>query len=185
MMCPCCGSRGKFSRHGVYKKYYYDELIEILRVRCKKCGHTHALMPSFSVPGGSFGMEEVETYFQLRHRGVSRRKAGLQLLMRGVAVSYLRYLDNVMGSDLINQAKVMLWADGNLYERGLSWIYSCSAEAIDHPLCWLNNRSLQYGYNPLWHTRTSLLVYPQTRSGSMFSHNHLTMRKTPCPIHSP
>ncbi len=41
-------------RHGYYKKYtnisgkkYY---IRILRVRCKVCGHTHAILPDFIVP---------------------------------------------------------------------------------------------------------------------------------------
>jgi hypothetical protein len=184
LICPCCGSLGLFSRHGVYTKYYYVELIQILRVRCKTCRHTHALIPSFSVPGGSFGMEEVETYFQLRHRGFSRRNAGVQLLERGVSGAYLRYLDHALDL-LISRAKAMLWAEGNPYERALSWIYSCSSEAIGHPLCWLNRRSLQSGYNPLWHTRTSLLVYPRSSSGKLISHNPLTMRKTPCPIHSP
>lgn len=184
MYCPSCGSQGNFSRHGVYKKYYYHELIMILRVCCKKCGHTHALIPSFSVPGGSFGMEEVETYFQLRHGGLSRQKAGVQLLERGVSAAYLRYLDHAMDL-LIIRAKALLWADGNPYVGGLSWIYSCSAEAIDHPLCWLNRRSLQYGYNPLWHTRTPLLVYRRGSSGRTRSHNITTVRKSPCPIHSP
>jgi len=30
--CPCCGTAGKFSRHGKYQKYYYTQLISILRI---------------------------------------------------------------------------------------------------------------------------------------------------------
>ena len=46
--CPGCNT-SDMERHGYYKRYinisgkkYY---IRILRVRCKVCGHTHAILP--------------------------------------------------------------------------------------------------------------------------------------------
>ena len=51
--CPNCDSLD-MERHGYYKRYinisgkrYY---IRILRVRCKVCGHTHAVLPDFIIP---------------------------------------------------------------------------------------------------------------------------------------
>ena len=51
--CPYCNT-SDMERHGYYKRYinisgkkYY---IRILRVRCKVCGHTHAVLPDFIVP---------------------------------------------------------------------------------------------------------------------------------------
>ncbi len=51
--CPNCNS-SDMERHGYYKRYinisgkkYY---IRILRVRCKICGHTHAVLPDFVIP---------------------------------------------------------------------------------------------------------------------------------------
>lgn len=51
--CPNC-NLSDMERHGYYKRYinisgkkYY---IRILRVRCKICGHTHAVLPHFVIP---------------------------------------------------------------------------------------------------------------------------------------
>lgn len=51
--CPNCGTCD-LERHGYYKRYviisrnkYY---IRILRVRCKRCGRTHAVLPDFIIP---------------------------------------------------------------------------------------------------------------------------------------
>ena len=51
--CPNCGHHN-MERHGYYKRYIIINgnkySIRILRVRCKMCGHTHALLPDFIVP---------------------------------------------------------------------------------------------------------------------------------------
>lgn len=51
--CPNCDT-SEMERHGYYRRYinisgvkYY---IRILRVRCKVCGHTHAILPDFIIP---------------------------------------------------------------------------------------------------------------------------------------
>ena len=53
VICPNCGTCD-IERHGYYKRYviisgnkYY---IRVLRVRCKRCGHTHAVLPNFIIP---------------------------------------------------------------------------------------------------------------------------------------
>jgi len=54
LKCAKCKSVGCCSRHGYYtRNIVTDEgkqLIEILRVRCKHCKRTHALLPNWIVP---------------------------------------------------------------------------------------------------------------------------------------
>ncbi len=45
-------------------------------VRCRRCGQTHAVMPSFSLPGTSVGTAEAEGYMLKRHRDASSNEAG-------------------------------------------------------------------------------------------------------------
>lgn len=55
--CPCCHSK-EYILWGTYKRgvsyikeqRVYSEVITIQRVRCKSCGHTHALLPFGIVP---------------------------------------------------------------------------------------------------------------------------------------
>lgn len=57
IVCPSCGS-SKLIKWGTYTRYvcYIDnnilnyKCINIKRVKCKGCGHTHSLLPSFIVP---------------------------------------------------------------------------------------------------------------------------------------
>lgn len=57
MECPICGS-SKLIKWSSYQRTicFIDHdilqtvIIAIKRIRCKKCGHTHALLPSFIIP---------------------------------------------------------------------------------------------------------------------------------------
>lgn len=107
--CPCCGSGGGFLRHGSYSKYHYRQRLQLLRLRCKACGSTHALIPEFSLPGTSLGTREVEQFVSDRANGVSRVDAGKVLRERGVAVEYLRRIERMIVTAL-ERAKA-LFAD--------------------------------------------------------------------------
>ena len=56
--CNCCHKRGECIRHAYYERGYFltkEDLalgttIRILRVICKSCGHTHAILPEEIVP---------------------------------------------------------------------------------------------------------------------------------------
>lgn len=51
--CPYCGT-AHMERHGYYRRYINisetKHYIKILRVRCKICGRTHAVLPDFIIP---------------------------------------------------------------------------------------------------------------------------------------
>lgn len=57
-VCPCCKSTGNCVVHGYYMRHlvdYYNgriiaKRIRVLRLACKTCGHTHAVLPDIIVP---------------------------------------------------------------------------------------------------------------------------------------
>jgi hypothetical protein len=104
--CPHCGEYGRFRRHGTYEKYYYRQLIQILRVRCAGCKNTHAVMPSFSLPGTSVGAAEAEAFVLQRESGASRARAGEGFLGRGMGTEYLRSLERRLVAG-VHQARAL------------------------------------------------------------------------------
>ena len=56
--CPCCKATGNCVVHGYYMRNLVDycnnrisvKLIRVLRLVCKTCGHTHAVLPDIIVP---------------------------------------------------------------------------------------------------------------------------------------
>ena len=43
--CPEPGCAERLRPHGSYWRYVYEDLREIRRVRCPRCGVTHAVLP--------------------------------------------------------------------------------------------------------------------------------------------
>ncbi len=62
--CPTCRSSGNCIHHGYYCRMIIDYIggkvvvhhVMILRVFCKSCGHTHAILPDFLIPYVSYGL---------------------------------------------------------------------------------------------------------------------------------
>ena len=104
--CPACGSFHRFSRHGSYCKYHYASRVRILRVRCRSCGTTHAVMPAFSLPGTSIGTEEAEEYLLARAGGSGRTTASKALRSFEVSDRYPKQLDR-MFFKAVAQAKAL------------------------------------------------------------------------------
>ena len=92
--CPACGST-RLGHHSSYQKYLYEQLITILRLRCRGCGRTHAVIPSWSLPDTSVGSAEVERYLLARERGDSRAVALAELRERGMHAGYGKQLERV------------------------------------------------------------------------------------------
>ena len=73
--CPACQAVGVLRRHACYWKYYYAQPLHILRCICGNCRVTHAIIPSFSLPGTSIGTQEAEVYLRHREGGQGRGRA--------------------------------------------------------------------------------------------------------------
>lgn len=62
--CPSCGSRGNCVPHGKYTRSIIEyeagkvvyRTVEIRRVRCGSCGHTHAVLPDHIVPYSTYSL---------------------------------------------------------------------------------------------------------------------------------
>jgi hypothetical protein len=169
-------------RHGVYRKYYYDEQIEILRVRCCGCRVTHAIMPSFSLPNTSIGTDEANRYLKERASGQSRARAGRCLLQRGLSGDYPRRLERMMDVAVARGKAVWLQA-GRQHLQGLEWMSSvCGGH--DRPLLAMNLFALQHGVNALCFCRSSILLFGRSAVHRRRSHNRGTAADEDRPIDS-
>jgi hypothetical protein len=63
LSCPCCGAKKpRWSYHGSYKRYLLSfennqlktDRINITRIICSSCKHTHAILPEIIIPCGSY-----------------------------------------------------------------------------------------------------------------------------------
>lgn len=65
--CPVCHVKKKFYRHGTYKRFLvllgeeglYEELIEVLRLKCTFCNTTHAVLTSDMIPFMSYSIQAI------------------------------------------------------------------------------------------------------------------------------
>ena len=169
MSCPACTSVGAFALHGRYAKYYYHERINILRVRCRQCWVTHALIPGFSLPGTSGGTEEVESYLIKRDSGDGRKTASEAFTDLGVSAQYPKQLD-LMLATAVSRAKALFpdAADDRL--SGLEWIQAAAGEK-ERPLWALNRYALGHQYNCICFCRASIITFSSTTASRASSHN--------------
>jgi len=66
--CPSCSMCGCFIKHGTYQRWAgdaeTDTRIGIQRLRCKACGHTHAILPHFLHPYRHYTLPLIQTVVQ-------------------------------------------------------------------------------------------------------------------------
>lgn len=173
---------GGFSRHGVYEKYHYSRLVPILRVRCQRCRKTHALIPSFSVPGTSIGMDEIESFIFKRAGGASRMEAGALLRFHGFGEDYLRSLERRILAG-IHRAKALFleWGDHRL--PPWQWLID-AAERSAHPVYRLNRLSIAAGWGAIFCALASGAGLRTTKAGAGSSHDIASARMPGQPIDS-
>ena len=167
--CPNCRETGRFARHAAYRKYYFQDQIEILRVCCRTCEVTHALIPSFSLPGTSIGTAEAEAYLIARAEGVSRAKAAGALTAHGMSADYPKRLERMFAA-AVQIGKALLVGMGEIDQHGLVWVSSVCGRS-ERPLYDLNRFGLDRRLNVLCFCRRWLLKYRRIRVGGQSSHN--------------
>lgn len=175
MRCPACGQEGCLHRHGSYHKYHFHHRIAIVRVRCGHCRHTHAMIPSFSLPGSSVGTEEAEGYLIAREQGVGRGRAAVELLRRGMSEGYPKRLERMFAT-AITRAKALLVGRGEGRLRGMAWVRSVVGHA-EHPLVELNRYCLAQGINGVCFCRVSILVFSGTLMRGAPSHEDSSAKR--------
>ena len=180
--CPHCRVRGRFSRHGTYEKYHYQGLIPILRVRCRGCRKTHALIPLFSVPGTSIGLNELESFIIKRAEGTSRMEAGGLLRRHGFGTDYLRSLERRILTG-IHRAKALLPGVGDHHLPAWQWLIEAAGTG-DHPAYTLNTLSIAAGWGAVFCSLTPGAGRRTTKAGTSRSHDISSARMPGQPIDS-
>lgn len=94
IVCPVCGSKGLFNRHGFYSRKIYTSrgltTVRILRIRCRSCGSTHAIMVSAIVP---YSHLPFPAHIYIAQKKCSKdRRIKLQLAFPGITESNIRYV---------------------------------------------------------------------------------------------
>ena len=158
LRCPACGST-RLGHHSSYQKYLYEQPITILRLRCRGCGRTHAVIPSWSLPNTSVGTAEVEGYLLARERGDSRPVAMAELRGRGMHAGYGKQLERRLGV-IVNRGKALWPQAADLQLGGLAWIRAvCGPRSAATPLLGLNHFSLEHRVNAICCSRSSILLF--------------------------
>jgi transposase len=86
--CPSCDSRGQLDPHDNYSRYLIDydngareNIIDVRRVKCGECGHTHAALPDVLAPHKSyciiFILRVLKEYFHTRAVTAICKKYGI------------------------------------------------------------------------------------------------------------
>jgi hypothetical protein len=169
VVCAACGTKGRYAAHGSYFKYHYQDKVKIFRVRCRHCRQTHAVIPSFSLPGTSIGTCEAEQYLLSRQQGASRNKAGKPLFKHGMSSRYPKQLERMFHA-AVSRAKALLPVGDGAFLSGVRWIETLCGPT-DRPLFRLNLCCLGHGINAVCFCRSSILVFVRTRRIGAISHN--------------
>ena len=79
LTCPNCNHSGNMVHHGSYERFIQVDIdlrfyLKVLRVKCKFCGKTHALMPSGIVPFSKFSIKDVINALLMLKNGSSLTK---------------------------------------------------------------------------------------------------------------
>ena len=166
LRCPACGST-RLGHHSSYQKYLYEQRITILRLRCRGCGRTHAVIPSWSLPDTSVGTAEVERYLIARERGDSRPVAMAELRGRGMHAGYGKQLERRLGV-IVSRGKALWPQAADLQLGGLAWIRAaCAPRSAATPLLSLNRFSLEHRVNAICCSRSSILLFRRRPRGAL------------------
>ena len=144
-----------------------------MRVRCKACRITHAIIPSFSLSGTSIGTEEGEKYAQNREKGQSRKEAAQAFEGKKLSDSYPKQFDKMLEVAII-RAKALLSLE-NIALRGLKWIKAVVGTEA-RPLHELNCFCLRHNVNAVCFNRFTILDFRTRKAGSHFSLNNSSIR---------
>lgn len=153
--------------HSSYQKYLYEQRITILRLRCRGCGRTHAVIPSWSLPDTSVGTAEVDRYLIARERGDSRPVAMAELRDRGMHAGYGKQLERRLGV-IVSRGKALWPQAADLQLGGLAWIRAaCAPRSAATPLLSLNRFSLEHRVNAICCSRSSILLFGRRPGGAL------------------
>jgi len=172
-VCPICGSVVVY--HATYSKHLYEMLIDIHRVRCKNkiCYRTHAIIPSFSVPGCSIGTRELNLFIQARNSGKTVDEAGQCFVDAGMSADYPESIHKKLKRfrsriETVFTPVTTLWGNYSSLIVGLA--------GKSEPARKLNGLCAKRGFNPVLFSRINILSFPKINAGPVHSLNRTFAR---------
>ena len=179
--CPSCQETEFLVYHASYTKYWYEQLIVIIRVICIQCQITHALIPAFSLPGTSIGTQEAQQYLEERGKGVSRSKAGAVFFECGLSAKYPVFFEKMIERCIAN-LKALLPTYGELATHGAAYLKSIRETTKPHTeesgyILTANSICLSNSINAVLCNRVSILVFLKRKAGIISPLNHGIQQK--------
>jgi len=160
-ICPICGSVVVY--HATYSKHLYTELIDIHRVRCQNinCFRTHAIIPSFSVPGSSIGTRELNLFIQARNSGKTVDEAGQCFVDAGMSADYPESIHKKL-KRIRSRIELVFAPVTTLFRDYSSLIEYLGGQ--DNPARQLNGLCAERGFNPVLFSRINILSFPKIKA---------------------
>ena len=161
--------------HARYSKYHRNRLIEIVRGLCCGCDITHALIPSFSLPGSSHNTGDVEKYLSARALGCTRREAGAHLLAAGRDIRVLKRIERSFERCARNWSAIFAMDLAAKHDyKVLAAVVVVEARIVEEPAAVLlaaNLYALEHGVNAIFASRSSILLFRSKKTEMTISHN--------------
>jgi len=145
-------------------------LIDIHRVRCqnKSCNKTHAIIPSFSVPGCSIGTKELNLFIQARNSGKTIDEAGQCFVDAGMSADYPESIHKKL-KRFRSRIETVFTPITTLWRDYSSLIISLVGE--NEPTRKLNALCAVRGFNPVLFSRINILSFPTIKAEPVNSLN--------------
>jgi hypothetical protein len=150
--------------------------LNIFRVQCKICKTTHAIIPSFSLPGTSIGAFEAEFYLKNRENGISKIKSGNIFVSKGLSFKYYQSFEKMI-LRAFNNAKSIFPNEGDHTLSVLNWIQSIIGNS-ENPISDFNEYCLANSINAVFCPRFNILIFKKNKSGSKLPHKIRTSEKS-------
>ena len=156
---------GFLRTHACYEKYYYREHLMILRCICINCRVTHAIIPSFSLPGTSIGTAEAEAYLRRREQGQGRRKASKVFSGdKAMSRNHPAVLDKAFERAVARAKGIFSGTMVDNRLQGTSWIEALTDQKAQ-PIASLNQYCLEHKVNGICLTRFVIQLFSHTTGG--------------------
>jgi len=144
--------------------------LRILRCICSRCGVTHAIIPSFSLPGTSIGTQEAEAYILLREQGQGRGRAARVFSgEKAMSPNHPAVLDRAFRV-AVQRAKAIFVAQAEERLEGSGWVQALTGQT-GHPMLSLNQYCLEHRVNGICLTRYTIHLFGEKEPRGPVPHN--------------
>lgn len=130
----------------------------------------HSLIPSFSTPGCSTGVKELNQFITLRQKGASVSEAGQCFVDKDMSPEYPEFIHRRF-KRLLKCLPLVFETETfsrNSYPQA---IFDLAEPDTTEPVTDINRKSFRFGFNPVCFSRRNILLLPDFNPVVPFSYN--------------